>query len=244
MFRRLHALQYNIKRVTVVYADFGAAELFRRILRRAGIGDRELSAWRKEKQRSDAEFDARYGTDTGGVQSLADVTEIVGDNARHGLAHIASDPDQFSDMLGRLALHVADYTFVDLGCGKGRALLLAGEVPFRSIMGVEFVPAFADAARKNLAIAAAKGLRSDIEVVTGDATQFDFPSGPLLVYLFNPFDSSIIRRVAHNVMESWRADQRPVFIVYSNPIHKDEFLALGWSVSVSGPGWTAFTPIS
>jgi SAM-dependent methyltransferase len=244
VFRRLNAIQYNIKRMTVVYADFGVGELVRRLLRRAGIHDRSLSAWRKQKQRSDAEFDARYGTDTGGVQSLADVADIVGDNAKHGLAHIASDPDQFSGMLGKLALHVPDYTFVDLGCGKGRALLLAGEVPFKSVIGVEFVPAFADVARKNLAIAAAKGMRSDIEVVTGDATQFDFPSGPLLVYLFNPFDSSIIRRVAQNVMKSWRAERRPVFVVYANPIHKDEFLALGWSISISGPGWTAFTVIS
>ncbi|WP_167561288.1 class I SAM-dependent methyltransferase [Bradyrhizobium sp. AS23.2] len=215
-----------------------------RLLRRLGFEDRQLAAWRKQKMEADAEFDRRFGTDTGGVQNLADEEGIVGENAKHGLAHIATDPAQFRQIMDTLDLPLSEFAFIDLGCGKGRALVLAAQYPFRSIIGVDFVPSFVEAARNNVSVAAAQGLRRDIQVVVGDATQFILPSGAALVYLYNPFDSHIVRKVALHVRASYESDRRPVIIVYSNPIHMLEFTSCGWQLVTKGSGWVALNCVA
>ena len=58
------------------------------------------------------------------------------------------------------------YTFVDLGAGMGRAMLLAADYPFRAVVGVELHPTLARIARANLAIwRAAKRTRVPMERV-------------------------------------------------------------------------------
>jgi tRNA G46 methylase TrmB len=41
-------------------------------------------------------------------------------------------------MVSRLNISFEDFTFFDFGSGKGRALHLASEFPFKNIIGVEF----------------------------------------------------------------------------------------------------------
>ncbi|WP_027535409.1 trans-aconitate 2-methyltransferase [Bradyrhizobium sp. WSM3983] len=235
------SLSFHLQRALVVRSEFGLRELMVRLLRRLGLGGRELAAWQKRKMEADAEFDRKFGTDTGGVQNLADEHGIVGENAKHGLAHIASDPLQFRLIMDTLNLPVSEYTFVDLGCGKGRALLLAAQFPFKSIIGVDFVPSFVEAARTNVNIAASQGIRGDIEVVVGDATQFILPSGALLIYLYNPFDSRVVGKVARHLRESHQEDRRPLVVVYANPVHLSEFTSCGWQFMTKGSGWVALT---
>lgn len=235
----VNSLSFYLQRAMIVRSEYGLRELVVRVLRRLGFGGRDLAAWRKLKMEVDTEFDRRFGTDTGGVQNLADESGIVGENAKHGLAHIASDPSQFRQIMDALDVPISEYAFVDLGCGKGRALLLAAQFPFRSIVGVDFVPSFVEAARHNVSIAAAQGLCRDVEVVVGDATQFVLPSGAVLVYLFNPFDSHVVGKVALHLRASYEADRRPFVVVYANPIHLGEFTNCGWQSMTKGPGWIA-----
>lgn len=237
----LGSLSFHLQRALVIRSEFGLRELIVRLLRRLGLGGRELAAWRKQKMEADAEFDRKFGTDTGGVQNLADEHGIVGENAKHGLAHIASDPLQFRQIIDTLNLALSEYTFVDLGCGKGRALLLAAQFPFKSIIGIDFVPSFVEAARSNVNTAASHGLRGDIEVVVGDATQFALPLGALLIYLYNPFDSHVVGKVARHLQESYQEDRRPLVVVYANPVHLSEFTSCGWQFMTKGSGWVALS---
>ena len=182
------------------------------------------------------------GTQTGGIQSIFDL-QVVGENARHGLSHIASDPQQFTDTMMSLGLDFASYTFVDLGSGKGRALILAAEFPFRRLIGVEFAAELTEAARANLAApAVAKLANSRVELVCCDAANYEFPQEPLMIYLFNPFGAAIIRRIAQNALASWRSDPRPVEIIYMNPVHVSEFLAAGWFLIRNGPIFARLHP--
>jgi predicted RNA methylase len=41
-------------------------------------------------------------------------------------------------------------TFVDIGSGKGRALIIAAEYAFKRIIGVEYSPSLATICRRNL----------------------------------------------------------------------------------------------
>src|SRR6202521_207455 len=94
---------------------------------------------------------------------------------------------RWRETLPSSAARVEAYTFVDVGAGKGRALLLAAELPFRKVIGVELNPELASIAQVNAdqwnRVARP---RAKIRVLQQDATQFRWPHPPLLVFLNNP----------------------------------------------------------
>jgi SAM-dependent methyltransferase len=134
-----------------------------------------------------------------------------------------TDPAGFREMMDALATHaplnLRDFTFLDLGSGKGRTLLMASEYPFRRILGVELLPALHQIAQENLR-AYKNGSQQcfSLESLCADATTFPFPSEPLVIYLFNPFGESALRPVVSNLEGSLRANSRPVYVLYYNPL--------------------------
>jgi SAM-dependent methyltransferase len=222
----------QIKRAITVYQNDGLAAVGLRLMRRVrhvlGYDDPDHARWLKEKLAVDADFDAAKGTETGGVQHIFGL-KIVGANARHGVSHIASDPKLFSELMAQLGVDFKHYTFIDLGSGKGRALILAAEFPFRRIIGVEFAIELHEAAKVNFSkLAVAKSANSRVELICGDAAKYDFPQEPLIIYMFNPFGSAIVRRIAENALASWRRFPRPIQILYMNPVHLKDLIDVGW----------------
>ncbi len=110
------------------------------------------------------------------------------------------------------------FTFVDLGCGKGRALLLASRFPFRHILGVELDATLAGIAETNLRTFHAPWQQSrSLEARHGDATTFDLPPTPTLLYLYHPFLAPILKRVLRRVEQSLQRQPRELWLVYINP---------------------------
>jgi SAM-dependent methyltransferase len=87
--------------------------------------------------------------------------------------------------------------FVDIGSGKGKACFYAStRLAFKQVLGVEFSGPLADIARAN----AVKFGDPRIKFLTADATCFDLPDSPCVVFLFNPFDEVILERfIKHNL---------------------------------------------
>jgi SAM-dependent methyltransferase len=164
-------------------------------------------------------FDAAHGTDTDGVlfagEGGPDVT---------GGGHVVSRYETCSEAAIRLALDSlpadpARFTFVDLGCGKGKPLLVAATYPFRRLVGVDISPACVAAARRNLARHRPPlPDPSRVELVVGDAEDFTFPDEPLVLYLFNPFPRAVFEAVVARLEASLRRRPRAVAVVYLNPM--------------------------
>jgi SAM-dependent methyltransferase len=86
-------------------------------------------------------FDERFGVDTSGlIYELASGHQ----NDAYNNGYFAVAPSVFHSVMqavrDRLALDYRRFSFVDVGSGKGRALLLASDYPFREIIGVELSP--------------------------------------------------------------------------------------------------------
>jgi SAM-dependent methyltransferase len=134
-----------------------------------------------------------------------------------------TEPGAFHEMLDALHEHTGldfrDFTFIDLGSGKGRTLLMASDYPFRRIVGVELLPALHRIALENLS-----QYKNDaqkcfaLEAVCADANDFPFPDEPLVVYMFNPLPESGMRRVCVNLELSLRTRHRAVYVLYHNPL--------------------------
>lgn len=142
-----------------------------------------------------------------------------------GLFHSPYQPTErelFHQMMGVLAqdfrIDFSEFTFIDLGSGKGRTLLMASDYPFRRILGVELLPSLNEIALQNL-----KKYRSEsqkcfaTESICADASTFRLPPEALVVYLFNPFPESGLRRALANLEKSLTERARPIYVVYHNP---------------------------
>jgi SAM-dependent methyltransferase len=125
-----------------------------------------------------------------------------------------TEPSLFHEMIESLNLDHERFLFLDLGSGKGRALLMASDYPFRRIAGVELLPELHAVAEENIRrykSGAQKCAR--IETICGDAHKYTFPDDPLLVYLFNPFPEAILERVISHLEDSVNRNPRPVVIL-------------------------------
>jgi SAM-dependent methyltransferase len=120
---------------------------------------------------------------------------------RHATAYYGVAPSVFRALVrrwqrSRPATPIEQVSFVDVGAGMGRAMLLAAELPFRQVLGVELNPTLERMARKNLAVwRASERARTPMKTICGDAVEFQLPAGPCLAFLFNPFAAPVMRRL-------------------------------------------------
>jgi SAM-dependent methyltransferase len=129
-----------------------------------------------------------------------------------------TDAALFQEMMDGLAIDFREFTFIDVGSGKGRTLLMASEYPFHRILGVEILPELHHAAEQNIqAYHSATQQCALIESIGMDAREFEFPREALLLYLFNPLPESALREVLLKLERSLAETPREVWIVYHNP---------------------------
>jgi len=145
----------------------------------------------------------------------------------------------FHEMMGALQqnthVNLEDFTFLDLGSGKGRTLLMASDYPFRRIVGVELLPSLHRIAQQNVAQYKSDSQRCfDMESQCADATTFPFPDGPLLIYLFNPFPESGLRRAIANLKQSLERHPRASFVLYHNPQLENVLTDAGFLKKIAG----------
>jgi SAM-dependent methyltransferase len=111
------------------------------------------------------------------------------------------------------------FTFLDIGSGKGRALLLASDYPFRKIIGVELLPELHREAEQNIARYRSPNQRCfNLGSRCADVRDFEFPSDSLVIYLFNPLPEPDLAHFISRLENSLRANPRPVYLVYHNPL--------------------------
>jgi SAM-dependent methyltransferase len=175
---------------------------------------RDSTPARRRQRYGDMEYDWEHRVNT--------TSGAVGWRERLGVFHSAyqpTDPAAFREMMAALPIRFDQFTFVDLGSGKGRTLLLASEYPFHRIVGVEILPELHQIAQANLARYKRESQKCfALEAVCGDATDFSFPAEPLVLYLFNPLPESSLRRVMVSLERSLSAQPRPVYVLYHNPL--------------------------
>ncbi len=124
---------------------------------------------------------------------------------------------------------LSQYTFIDVGSGKGRMLFVAAEYPFQRVVGVEFDAQLHLAAEKNIADWRSMRRRcAAIESVHANAAEYEFPAGPLVVYLFNPFGPGVMGRMLDNLERSLKQEPRHVVVLMLWPEHADVVAGRAW----------------
>jgi len=200
------------------------AAVFVRLLYRNGPSGvfGKIAHWRGHRA-AQPRIDAEYGTDTLSWVQVKDMS-ASGPNIAYATEYGPSPVFDSERILRQLPLDFSEHVFVDLGCGKGLMLILAARLGFNRIIGVEFGKVLHEIALVNLD----KFRRGDrntpaIEVVLGDAAEFELPAAPLVIYLYHPFGPEVICKVLANLRASLIAAPRSCWIVYVNPVHHHVF---------------------
>ena len=167
------------------------------------------------KPEHDHSFGRQFGTDTTAKVATADLGIEDAVRREQAILYLASPPRVTRWMLDNIGVDYRHFTFVDLGCGKGRVLLIASEYPFQRVVGVEISSELSEIARQNAVRyqpASRAGRRIDVENV--DALQFEFPTTNLLVHMYHPFEPELTREVLRHLEASVAALPRRVVIAY------------------------------
>ena len=175
-------------------------------------------------------FDLQHGVDTSGLIGGRRLSSGR-THDRHITAYWGTAPSAFLDVIARWndsltnsPYSARDYVFIDIGCGKGRAVMLASDHPFHQVVGVELHPALVSVAQKNLikwkAFAHAC---NDIVVLNADALEFAFPDSQVLLYVFNPFDAHLTQLLLDRIQAVSLTRSADIDIIYMTPEHAHLF---------------------
>lgn len=181
----------------------------------------------------DGGFDRRWGTDTSGIIPPSQL-DLPGEHAHTSNRYEPMQIPVFRRIMRDLPVSHADYAFVDFGSGKGRALLMASQYPFRRVIGVELSARLHAIAARNAAIFERRQPGAGrIELVCGDALLYPIPEGHVVCFLYNSFGRPLVARLVENIDVARRRRSRHVFVVYRNPEHADLFEGAGFLHTVA-----------
>ncbi|RJQ56235.1 MAG: class I SAM-dependent methyltransferase [Nitrospiraceae bacterium] len=195
----------------------------------AKLSDRILDAYKSYGLKStiqaslvavlDYLFDFRYGTDTVSHVELKNL-DINSENYSRGHRYASTPAIAFKKLLDAIEFP-DDSVFVDIGCGKGKMLLLAPHFGFKRVVGVDFSEKLCECARKNISIYQQKtGRNAHIDVIHSDVVHYEIKDDENVFYLFNPFDEVILKKVLDNICSSVEKNPRPVYLIYYIPYYR------------------------
>ena len=174
-------------------------------------------------------FDTAHGTETGGLIPAEKL--LTGHPSdRHVTAYYGIAPSILRSLIDTWLARTAPpspiehYTFLDIGAGKGRAMLVAAESPFHEVVGVELNPALAKVADNNIHIALAHDLKdaqllSPIRLLQQDALTLQLPATPTIAFLFHPFEAPLLRKFLRVIEAQFTTRPGQLDILYVNAEH-------------------------
>lgn len=136
--------------------------------------------------------------------------------------------------LNRIGVNPREYLFVDLGCGKGRVLLVAAQRPFRKIVGVDISTDLVAIARRNIdRFRPSSEYVRAITVESTDVRKFVMPPGNLLIHMQHSFDPAISATVFARLTTIQHEPPRWVVVAYltythSVPAVTEMFVRFSW----------------
>ncbi len=164
--------------------------------------------WQKERE---------LGIHTFGDHEPAELS-IEADSKLGGHLYQPSSSVIFKRAMEKLPIRFSESIFLDIGSGKGRALILAAEYGFKKVIGVEYATELNDIAYTNIERVRNKFSTTIFDLQEGDALIYEIPEEVDVIYLFNPFDAHAISDLLKQVKPAFKRP-KPVHLVYVHPIH-------------------------
>lgn len=176
---------------------------------------------------SEVWFDLVRGTSTTSPSSF-DASGVAAQAAVDGVRYQGVSPQTTRQLLDLIPSAARRAVFIDYGCGKGRAIIIAAESGFSHLIGVECNHQLAVACRRNLKRSSATNAAVLCCVHEGNAAEFQPPPRPLVAFLYNPFRGETLRRVIDRLRGHALLGGHSVWVAYVNPVERESFVEAGF----------------
>jgi SAM-dependent methyltransferase len=159
-------------------------------------------------------FDRRYRVRTSGHIVLS-TTSFEPSKLRDATSYGPVNAWAFRDLLKKLNLPKT-WHFVDLGCGLGRACLLAAEYGFEKVTGVELAPELCTTARENVAsYRFPASVHPPVNIIQGDVLDYCEQTEDDLFFIYRAFSLGFFRIVREKLAERAVRQKKLLTIIYS-----------------------------
>lgn len=200
----LHRFNHHLKRHGLIEA-----------VKQTAFAALRLHAMTRYQTKADS-FDEENNVRTSEKVSLTSVT-VNAASKDHSNPYEPAPVNAILDILNVLMRSYEKYTFVDLGSGMGRVILLASQFNFQRVVGVEFATEFHQQAIENLRRYPRQKMRCQlVECQCIDAKLYDIPQTNAVLFMFNPFKPELFRLVINQIVESYVCNPRDILLVTLN----------------------------
>jgi SAM-dependent methyltransferase len=169
----------------------------------------------------------KYGINTTGADELKELKKS-GIDISHATIYMPVSYRLMEQTMEQLATATKKH-FIDIGCGKGRALAIAASYGFNKVTGIDFSAFFCNETAANLKCLQKKISALEFTVLHQDAATYTIPADADCIFLFNPFDKIIMQKVVDNIAKSLHHYPRTMHVIYANPLYKELFIQEGFS---------------
>jgi SAM-dependent methyltransferase len=177
-------------------------------------------------------FDTSRGVQTSGWAKRADASRVVGvvrDSHMYGPVRARNARAALLDLPVK---DFSEYTFIDVGSGRGRMLFVAAEYPFQQVLGVEYAIDLHAEAETNVKSYLVRSHHKQrciaLRPIQADAAEYQFPEEKLVLFLFNPFGPDVTNRMLDNLELSLKKCPRHVVILLVWPEFSHVFAERKW----------------
>jgi 16S rRNA G966 N2-methylase RsmD len=168
--------------------------------------------------RNEIRGEKKYGINTTGANNLKHL-EKKGIDISHTTIYMPVSYDVLAQFFEEVKIESFNH-FLDIGCGKARAMCVAAYYGVNKISGIELSNNLFITAKENIAVTKEKYPATNFKIYNNDAFYFDIDDDVDCIFMFNPFDETIMNGVMENIETSLENNPRVMTIIYINPMEK------------------------
>ena len=113
----------------------------------------------------------------------------------------------------------SETSVVDLGCGKGRVMVVAAHLGFKNIIGIDFAKELCQEAAQNMERTHASIKDIDWKVIQVNVLDYSIQPDDAVFFMFNPFVDETVNKFLDNLETSCAQNPRKTWFLYASPLH-------------------------
>jgi SAM-dependent methyltransferase len=171
----------------------------------------------------------KYKINTTSYNNLSSY-QLAQNNLKHATEYMPVNYFIIENLLMKLPANAFAGRFLDIGCGKGRAMCIAMQFGFVNITGIDFAKELITEAAKNLEQTKQRFPAAHYHLLWKDLTTFEIEPDTNTIFLFNPFDEEMMKMTVEKIVDSLQLHPRPIYVLYASPRFENLFFEAGFEV--------------
>ncbi len=121
-------------------------------------------------------------------------------------------------------------SIIDLGCGKGRMMMVAAHYGFVNITGIDFAKEVCEQAVANMKIKEKEFPEIKWKVINQNVEDYTIRPEDSVFFMFNPFKTQVLKNFLKKLEVSCKQVPRTTYFIYASPQHQQELLDNGYVI--------------